>query len=91
MHGLDLIFAFGNLGNYPLALGSEGEKITPATQRLSDQMSDAWLNFARTGKPSSEKLPEWPEYEPGARKTMVFDKQSAVVSDPQSELRKLWE
>jgi len=91
MHGLDLIFAFGNLGNYPLALGSEGGKITPATQRLSDQMSDAWLNFARTGTPSSEKLPEWPEYEPGARKTMVFDKQSAVVSDPQGELRKLWE
>ena len=91
IHGLDLIFAFGNLGFYPTALGIKDGKIDPVVQRLSDQMADAWVNFARTGKPSSELLPEWPEYESSARQTMVFDKESTVVSDPGGKLRKLWE
>ena len=30
------------------------------TDLLEKQMCDAWLNFARDGKPSSEDLPEWP-------------------------------
>lgn len=91
IHGLDLIFAFGNLGFYPIALGIQDGRIDPAVQRLSNQMADAWLNFARSGKPSSDLLPAWPEYEPGARQTMVFDKESKVVADPGGKLRKLWE
>lgn len=91
MHGMDLIMAFGHLDGFPQALGHKNGQIDPNTQKLSDGMLEAWASFAKTGTPSSDKLPEWPEYEPGARKTMVFDKESAVVDDPGGKLRKLWE
>jgi carboxylesterase type B len=91
MHQLDVVFLFGNLSVFPRTLGHDGVNIDPTTQRLSDQMGEAWVSFAATGKPTSDKLPEWPEYETGARETMVFDKESKVVSDPGGELRKLWE
>jgi para-nitrobenzyl esterase len=34
-----------------------------ADRRLADQMSSYWVNFARTGNPNGEGLPEWPAYE----------------------------
>ncbi len=91
MHGMDLIFASGNIASFPRALGIHDGHIDVSTQRLSDQMLDAWVNFAKTGTPSSDALPAWPEYEPGQRQTMVFDVESKVVSDPDGDLRRLWE
>ena len=91
LHGFDLVFAFGNIRTFPEALGIEEGKVDPRTQLLADQMMDAWVNFAKTGVPSSVKLPEWPEYEPENHKTMVFDVETRVVADPDGELRKLWD
>lgn len=48
------------------------------TDLLEKQMCDAWLNFARTGKPSSEALPEWPACTPDDEACMVFDRKCAV-------------
>ena len=91
LHGLDLIFAFGNLHNYPKALGMNNGEIPAKTQRLSDAMADAWVSFAKTGQPASSLLPTWPEYDGQTRRTMVFDVESQVVSDPGGELRALWQ
>jgi para-nitrobenzyl esterase len=91
IHGLDVVLGFGNLREFPKAMGVKDGKVAPTTQRLSDGLADAWLSFAKTGSPSSAKLPEWPEYEPSERKTMVFDEESEVVSDPRGNLRELWE
>jgi len=48
---------------------------------LSEQISDAWLAFAKSGNPSTTALP-WPAYDPVKRRTMLFDRASHVAEDP---------
>lgn len=91
MHGLDLIFSWGQLEKFPKPLGFENKKIPATTQKLSQGMLEAFANFAKTGVPTSEHLPAWPEYSAEERKTMIFDVDTKVVSDPAPHLRKLWE
>ncbi len=52
-------------------------------QGVADQMSDAWLAFARTGDPG------WAAYDTATRTTKLFDVESQVVSDPLPEVRKV--
>ena len=56
------------------------------TDLLEKQMCDAWLNFARDGKPSSEDLPEWPACTAGDEATMIFDKKCEVRHNYDHEL-----
>ncbi|BCW48034.1 hypothetical protein [Arthrobacter sp. StoSoilB13] len=49
-------------------------------------MFDAWMNFARTGDPSTDSL-AWPAYNTASRPTMVFDKHTRVVNDLRGDLR----
>ena len=54
----------------------------PEAEQLSQQMSEAWANFARKSNPGTKKLP-WPEYSTNGRATMVFDvHKSEAVDDP---------
>jgi para-nitrobenzyl esterase len=50
-------------------------------QAVADQMSDAWLAFARTGDPG------WPAYDADRRATMLFNVDSRVDDDPLPEVR----
>ena len=58
-------------------------------QVVSDQMSAAWLAFARSGDPNAPGLPQWPAYDAARRATMIFDLQSRVENDPLPEVRKV--
>ncbi|MBL7700464.1 MAG: carboxylesterase/lipase family protein [Chitinophagaceae bacterium] len=61
----------------------------PDSETLSRMLSEAWANFARTGKPGGENL-QWPTYTLGNRDTLVFDaKESKAVADPGREEREL--
>jgi para-nitrobenzyl esterase len=37
---------------------------------LSDMMSSYWVNFAKTGDPNGQGLPEWPAFDPNAPKVI---------------------
>jgi para-nitrobenzyl esterase len=50
----------------------------PEPQKVADQMSAAWLAFARTGNPNTDAIPNWPPYKSPQRATMVFNIQSKV-------------
>jgi para-nitrobenzyl esterase len=57
---------------------------------LSRRMHEAWVAFARTGRPAADGLPEWPRYTAERRATMLFDFQPSVVDDPGSADREVW-
>jgi para-nitrobenzyl esterase len=86
-HTMEIPFVFGRLddpGMGPLT-GQDG-----AVQRLSEQMMDAWIAFARTGNPATEALPAWPAYTADRRATMVFDESVSVVDAPMEAERFVW-
>ncbi len=83
-HALEIPLMFDNVETARNFVG-HGE----APQRLADQMSEAWLAFARTGDPATPALPAWPAYDPERRATMVFNLESRVVEDPYSGVRKV--
>ena len=64
-HSGDLAFAFGNVGLV-------GTDWSVRDRELADQMSGYWANFARTGDPNGEGLPEWPKYDRESETAMEF-------------------
>ncbi|MBQ6435671.1 MAG: carboxylesterase family protein, partial [Synergistaceae bacterium] len=83
-HCSELPFVFNNIALSEMATGG-GEK----AQALADKMSQAWINFARTGNPNHEGLPEWPAYTRDGGATMIFDNESSVSYKHDDELMKL--
>jgi para-nitrobenzyl esterase len=84
-HALEITFAFDNTTKVPAMSGGG-----PEAAALAAKMSEAWIAFARTGKPGTPNLPSWPAYDTRARATMVFDNTCAVVNDPGGAERHLW-
>lgn len=66
-HCSDLPFVFHNTEKLPLY--DMGE----TSDCLQAQMSGALLNFARTGNPNNDAIPEWKPSTPDTVNTMVFD------------------
>ena len=84
-HGMDIPLVFDNTAQ-PRALTGN----TMAAQKTADQMSEAFIAFAKTGNPNHDGIPDWKPYELATRSTMVFDETSQLVADPRGEERKLF-
>jgi para-nitrobenzyl esterase len=85
-HALEIPLVFDNVER---ARDFVGRHNGDEPQRVSDQMSEAWLAFARTGNPATASLPDWPAYDARRRATMIFDLESKLVDDPWSEVRQI--
>lgn len=72
-HCMEIPFVFDNAGVHASMTGGGAE-----ARALADRMSDAWLDFARTGNPNTPSLPEWPAYTAAGRATMFFDNECQV-------------
>ncbi|MCK4285357.1 MAG: carboxylesterase/lipase family protein [Candidatus Lokiarchaeota archaeon] len=88
MHALELPFVFGLLGDKDIGI-FPGR--TEETQKLSEQMMDAWIAFARSGNPNHENIPELPAYDKRKRATILFDKEVTVEEDPYGNEREAWD
>ncbi|MBW2324819.1 MAG: carboxylesterase family protein, partial [Deltaproteobacteria bacterium] len=55
-HGAEIAYAFGNMGP---GWGDAAE----VDRALSDAMMTYWTQFAATGDPNADGLPDWPAYE----------------------------
>jgi para-nitrobenzyl esterase len=82
-HGLDTPLAFDNPRARPLMNGTGPEPV-----KIAAVMSQAWIDFARSGDPSQPGL-AWPAYDTARRQTMIFDVDSHLVSDPDRQARML--
>ena len=81
LHCMELPFVFDNidLANQMTGAGQEAHD-------LADKMSQAWINFAKTGNPNHSGLPEWPAYNSSNTATMHFDKTCTVRPQLDKEL-----
>jgi len=80
-HCLDLPLVFDNNDRARMAGGD------PDAERLAAELAGAWIAFAHGGDPNHLELPDWPVYTTAERWTMVFDRPSRPVSDPEPEIR----
>jgi para-nitrobenzyl esterase len=62
-----------------------------APYRLSMKMSEALLNFMRTGVPSARRLPEWEPYTTEGGRMMILDDRCHMTSDIDKEARRIVE
>ena len=76
-HALEIGFVFDNVAKSASMSG-----VGPDQQKIADQMSSAWLAFARTGDPNAAGLPAWPAYEAKDRSAMIFALPPRVEKDP---------
>ncbi|HVS64274.1 MAG TPA: carboxylesterase/lipase family protein [Thermoanaerobaculia bacterium] len=83
-HTLEIPFVFDNVEESRVLVGD-----TEEANVLGEMMSDAWISFARTGKPSSDLLPEWTPYTPEKRMVMELDLEPAMAEEPERTAREL--
>ncbi|GAB1261443.1 carboxylesterase/lipase family protein [Aurantivibrio plasticivorans] len=83
-HTLEIPFMFDNVELSRILVGPGDEP-----QAMADQMSEAWIAFARTGNPNNKNIPEWPAFDAETRSTMMFNLPSKVENDPLSAIRKI--
>ncbi|HEX2464040.1 MAG TPA: carboxylesterase family protein, partial [Thermoanaerobaculia bacterium] len=85
-HAFEIPFVFANA-----QLNDDITGGGPDAVALAAKMSDAWIAFARSGKPSHAGIPEWPAYTRERRSTMLWNDVCAVADDPGRDERLLWE
>lgn len=85
-HTFDIPLVFRNPGA-PGSITGTGQ----AALAVSTMMSDAFINFAATGTPSGDALPEWAPFRLPERSTMIFDAVARMENDPRGAERKIFE
>jgi len=76
-HTVEIPFVFDNVDAAISMVGS-----APDRYALADQMSSAWVAFARTGNPNHRGLPHWAPFDTKQRVMMVFNDECKALSDP---------
>jgi para-nitrobenzyl esterase len=69
LHSGELAFVFGVLFDWAS---------DPSFHKLSGQMQDYWVNFAKTGDPNGTNLPNWPKHDAQARQYIEFSNEGPV-------------
>lgn len=83
-HSTDLTFTFDNAD-----LGAQATGGGAQVAALADQMSQAWINFARSGNPNQPGMPHWERFTADGGDTMIFDTRSEVRRDHDKDLMTL--
>ena len=77
-HAAEIAYVFGNLSTG--GLFSKGS--TQEEETLSEMMMNYWVNFAKTGNPNGDELPEWPAFSKQSPQGMIFDAEPSARALP---------
>lgn len=88
-HAIDIAFVFAThaIDEGVAKFCGEG----PSANALAATVQDAWLSFARTGKPSAAGLDGWKPYDRRQPSTAIFDVPTGVSSTVLAAERRFWE
>ncbi len=75
-HGTDISFVFDNL-RVP-----EGGSADPLDKEVARIMNGYWVNFAKTGNPNGDGLPNWPPYNPKTNVILDVQPDGNLVAKP---------
>ncbi len=78
-HASEIPYVFSNLGG-PGPMNSR--PATPADIALSELMGAFWINFAKTGNPNGEGLPNWPAFNENDQMIMFIDGETGAKKHP---------
>jgi para-nitrobenzyl esterase len=84
IHCMEIPFVFNNALHSETFTGGSPEAIA-----LGDRVSQAWINFARTGNPNHAGLPTWPAFTDKKQSTMVFDNKCVVKENYDRKLMEI--
>jgi para-nitrobenzyl esterase len=84
-HTLDIPLAFDNIDKQGSLTG-----ISADAQKVADQMSEAFIAFAKSGDPNTRAIPKWEPYQLPRRQTLLFDTQPRLTDDPRGQERELF-
>ncbi len=81
-HAMDISYKFNNVvpakeGDQPRMFGDS----SPESCQASHNMAELWTNFAKTGVPTAEGVPEWAAYNLVDRPTMRIDTECEIIND----------
>ena len=89
----DGVYGAAHAGDVPASFYNTEQSLIGAGSsegvRLADHLSQALVNFARSGQPGDERMP-WPKFDLKERNTMIFAETIQVESDPDADLRNFW-
>ena len=80
-HSGELIYAYGNVEKSPYKYRYNDSDVA-----LSKTMLSYWTNFAKTGNPNGENLPEWNLFDKDENKIMELGSNVGPIKDPYTEL-----
>lgn len=83
VHSSELPYQFPHFSN---TTGLTGRDLSPAAQRLADQITAYWTSFARTGKPTAPHAPAWRPFTSDAM-VMRFEPRKVGLFDANEEHR----
>jgi para-nitrobenzyl esterase len=82
IHCCDLPFCFDNTDRNENLTGGG-----PGPRELAASVSEAWIQFARSGNPNHHGLPNWPAFSAENCPTMIFDTPCRMQNNPDKEER----
>ena len=75
-HCAEIAFAFDNTDRCDAMTGGGAD-----ARALAGVMSDAWIQFARTGNPNHAGMPHWEAFSLAQNQTMIFDNRCVLMSN----------
>jgi para-nitrobenzyl esterase len=80
IHGIDVSASFDNVRDVTMSAGAK------AGFTIADKFSTAWAQFAKTGDPNNDKIPQWAPFTADKRTIMVWDNEVRTIDDYRGDL-----